>query len=101
MWNELVTQDTFVLPYDVKNVAKKQADELWQKHQKDPPSVRMWILENPELVFQLCKTCPFRFQYIKPRPHPFHLGNPNYVAMWNDDKIWARGFNSIQHNIWH
>jgi hypothetical protein len=49
--NEIVTWDTFVLPFDVRNLAKKWADELWQKHWKDPLSVRMWVLENPELIF--------------------------------------------------
>jgi hypothetical protein len=51
--------------------------------------------------FLLCRTCPFRSQYIKPRWHPFHLGNSNYMEMWYDDKIWPREFNSIWHNIWH
>jgi hypothetical protein len=37
--NEHVTQDTFVLLFDVRNLAKKWAYELWQKHQKDQLSV--------------------------------------------------------------
>jgi len=41
--NELVTHDTFVLPSDVRNLAKKIANELWQKHPKDLISVRMWV----------------------------------------------------------
>jgi hypothetical protein len=49
--NEPITHDTFVLPSNVKNLTKKKADELWQKHPKDLISVRMWVLENLELVF--------------------------------------------------
>jgi hypothetical protein len=30
--NELVSHNTFVLPFEVRNLAKKQANELWQKH---------------------------------------------------------------------
>jgi hypothetical protein len=49
--NGHVTHDTFVLPSDVRNLAKKRANKLWQKHPKDPISVRMHVLENPELKF--------------------------------------------------
>lgn len=41
--NELVMHDTFVLSFDVKNLAKKIVIELWQKHPKDPISVKMWV----------------------------------------------------------
>jgi len=34
--NELMTYETFVLPYDVRNLTKKNNNELWQKHAKDP-----------------------------------------------------------------
>jgi hypothetical protein len=49
--NELVSYDTFVLPSDVRILTKKKTNELWQKHPKDPIRVRMWVLENPDLVF--------------------------------------------------
>jgi hypothetical protein len=35
----------------VRNFAQQQVDELWQKHQKDPISVNMWVLENLDSVF--------------------------------------------------
>jgi hypothetical protein len=41
----------FVLPLNVRNLAKKRVEKLWQKHPKDPISVRMWVLENLELLF--------------------------------------------------
>jgi len=44
--NERVIHDTFVLPFDVRNLAKKKANELWHRHPKDPINVRMWVLEN-------------------------------------------------------
>jgi hypothetical protein len=44
--NEPITCDTFVLPSNVRNLAKKRVDELWQKHPKDPISARMWVFET-------------------------------------------------------
>jgi hypothetical protein len=44
--NEPITQDTFVLPFNVKNLSRKRVDGLWQKHPKDPMSVQMWVMEN-------------------------------------------------------
>ncbi len=59
--NELVTYNTFVLPSNVKNLAKKQASELWQKHCKDPTNVKMWILQNLNLVFSYVQHAPKDF----------------------------------------
>jgi hypothetical protein len=42
--NEPMTRNTFIFMFDVKNLAKKRADELCQKHHKDPINVRMWVL---------------------------------------------------------
>ncbi len=39
--NEPITQDTFVLPSNVKNLSRKKVDDLWQKHPKDPMSVQL------------------------------------------------------------
>jgi hypothetical protein len=49
--NVHVTRDTFVLPQDVRNLSNKMAEDLWQKHEKDVVSVRMWKDENPECMF--------------------------------------------------
>ena len=49
--NGVVTRDTFLLPVDVRNICRKRAEELWEKHPSDPVSVRMWVMENPENVF--------------------------------------------------
>ena len=49
--NGPVTRDTFLLPVDVRNICRKRAEELWEKHPSDPVSVRMWVMENPENVF--------------------------------------------------
>ena len=51
MSNGVVTRDTFLLPSDVRNICRKRAEDLWEKHPKDPISVRMWTMENPENVF--------------------------------------------------
>jgi len=49
--NGVVTRDTLLLPVDVRNICRKRAEELWEKHPSDPVSVRMWVMENPENVF--------------------------------------------------
>jgi len=49
-WNEPIIHDTFVLPFDVKNLTKKKVNELWQKHLKNPINIKMWVTKNPKLV---------------------------------------------------
>lgn len=45
------SRDTFIMPNDVYNLCKKRTTQLWQKHTRDPLSVRMWKEENEESVF--------------------------------------------------
>ena len=49
--NKPCSRDTFIMPDDVYNLCKKRATQLWQKHSRDPLSVRMWKEENEESVF--------------------------------------------------
>ena len=49
--NGLVTRDTFLLPSDVRNICRKRAEDLWEKHPSNPIGVRMWAAENPDNVF--------------------------------------------------
>ncbi len=72
--NEHVTQDTFVLPSDLRNLPKKQVDELWQKHRKDPISVRMWVLENPNSIFFYVQHAPMDLNSQTQDDTPFTLG---------------------------
>jgi hypothetical protein len=37
--NESTIGDTFILPFDVKNLSRKIAYELWQIHPMDPMNV--------------------------------------------------------------
>jgi hypothetical protein len=39
MLNNKANKDTFILPSDVYNLAKKRAEELYQKHKIDAVSV--------------------------------------------------------------
>jgi hypothetical protein len=55
-------------------LAKKWADELWQKHWKDPFSARMWILENLELIFYFVKHAPLDLNIPNQDETPFTLG---------------------------
>jgi hypothetical protein len=45
------TRDTFILPSDVYNLAKKRAQELYEKHKNDAVSVHMRVEENTDAVF--------------------------------------------------
>jgi len=56
--NEPVTRNTFVPLSNAWKLAKKWIDELWQKHYKDPISVRMWVVENPNSVFFYVQDVP-------------------------------------------
>jgi hypothetical protein len=42
----------------MKNLAKKQADELWQKQYKDPINVKMWVLKNLNSVLFYVQHAP-------------------------------------------
>jgi hypothetical protein len=42
----------------MKNLAKKQADELWQKQYKDPINVKMWVLKNLNSIFFYVQHAP-------------------------------------------
>ncbi len=72
--NEPVTQNTFALLFDVRNLAKKRVDELWQKHHKDPISVRMWVLENLNSVFFYVQHAPMDINSQTQDDTPFTLG---------------------------
>jgi hypothetical protein len=72
--NEHVTLDTFVLPFDIKNLAKKKVNELWQKHPKDPINVRMSILENLDPVFYYVQHAPLDLNLLNQDDTPFTLG---------------------------
>jgi hypothetical protein len=71
--NELVSCDTFVFPFDVKILTKKIIDELWQKHPKDPINVRMWVLENHDLVFYYVQHAPLDLNLSNQDDTPFTL----------------------------
>ncbi len=44
--NKPMTHDTFVFPFEVKDLTNKIVDESQEKHLKDPINVQMWILKN-------------------------------------------------------
>ncbi len=72
--NELVICDIFVLPFDVKNLAKKRADELWQKHLKNPINIKMWVMENPKLMFYYVEHALMDLNYTSQDDMPFMPG---------------------------
>ena len=53
MNNQPVTRDTLLLPFNVRNICRKRAEELREKHPSDPNSVRTWVHENPKFVFSI------------------------------------------------
>jgi hypothetical protein len=72
--NKPITQDTFVLPFDVKNLSRKRRNELWQKHPKDPMSVRMWVMENPNSNFYYVEHAPMDLNFPSQNDTQFTLG---------------------------
>jgi hypothetical protein len=58
----------------VRNLAKKQVDELRQKHHKDPISVKMWVLKNPNSVFFYVQHAPMDLNSQTQDDTPFTLG---------------------------
>ncbi len=68
------THDTFVLPFDVKNLAKKRVDKLWQKHPKNPINVRMWVMENPKSMFYYVEHVLMDLNFTSQYHTPFILG---------------------------
>jgi len=72
--NELVTCDTFVLPFDVRNLVKKKVDELWQKHPRDPINVRMWVMKNLDLVFYYVQHALLDLNLLNQDDTPFTFG---------------------------
>jgi hypothetical protein len=71
--NEHVSYDIFVFPSDVRNLTNKIIYELWKKHPKDPISVKMWILENLDLVFYYVQHAPLDLILSNQDDTPFTL----------------------------
>jgi hypothetical protein len=59
---------------DVRNLEKKRVNEVWQKHHKDPINVRMWVLENIDLVFYYVQHAALDFNLQTQDDTPFTLG---------------------------
>jgi len=72
--NVHVTRDTFILHSNVKNLAKKRADELWQKHSKEPITIKMWVMENFEPTFYYVEHALMDFNCTSQDDTPFILG---------------------------
>ena len=48
---EELTRDLFIFEQDIRNVAGRLAIETYKRDNNDAKSVRMWVQENPFLVF--------------------------------------------------
>ena len=46
-----LTRDLFICDQDIRNVAGRLAIETYKRDNNDAKSVRMWVQENPRLVF--------------------------------------------------
>jgi hypothetical protein len=49
--NLVVSRDCFLSEDDVRNVCGLLQKDLYMKHSNDAESIRMWVWENPDLVF--------------------------------------------------
>ena len=89
--NGVVTRDTFLLPVDVRNICRKRAEELWEKHPSDPISVRMWVVENPENVFYYQEHSLLDINSHVQNDSPFTLG---VQSRWQLEMMVKFGHNS-------
>jgi len=64
-----------MMPFDVRNLTKKNIDdhELWQKRFKDPINVKMWVLNNLNLVFYYVQHASLDFNLLTRDDTPFML----------------------------
>ena len=69
-----VDRDTFVLPHDMQNVARKHAEELWQKHPDEIESMKMWKIENSKMVFFYQDHALFDLNVRKQDDTPLSIG---------------------------
>jgi hypothetical protein len=90
--NGVVTRDTFLLPVDVRNICRKRAEELWEKHPSDPVSVRMWVMENPENVFYYQEHDLLDINSQVQDDSPFTLG---VQSEWQLEMMVKFGHNSV------
>lgn len=45
------SRDLFLSIEDIRNICGVRAQQMYKKHENDAESVRMWVRENPEMVF--------------------------------------------------
>jgi hypothetical protein len=69
-------------------LGKKRVDELWQKHRKDPISVRMWVLENLDFVFYYVEHASLDLNIPIQDDTPFTLG---IQTVWQCEMISKYG----------
>jgi predicted cupin superfamily sugar epimerase len=53
---------------------KKRDNEVWQNHRKDPINVKMWLLENIDLVFYYVQHATLDLNLHTQDDTPFKLG---------------------------
>ncbi len=91
--NELVTRDKFFLPLDVKNLAKKRVNKLWQKILRTKLMWELWVLENSKLLFFYLEHAPLDLNLLKQDETPFTLG---IQTIWQSEMIAKFGHGMSQ-----
>lgn len=86
-----VNRDTFVQAQDVRNLAKTRDKALWQRHDSDPTSVKMWVDENPNDVFCYREHGKLDLNRKKQDDTPFTLG---IQTQWQVEMLIKCGHNS-------
>lgn len=90
--NGNVTNDTFLLPYDIRNICWKCVEELvWEKQPSDAISVCMWTLENPNHIFFYQEHLLMDLNYITQSGVPFTIV---IQAEWHLEMIERFGHNN-------
>ena len=85
---EELTRDLFISEQDIRNVAGRLAIETYKRDNNDAKSVRMWVQENPFLVFYYKESGAHVRGVITRENMPFTIG---IQTSWQRDMMLKHG----------
>ena len=85
---EELTRDLFISEQDIRNVVGRLAIETYKRDNNDAKFVRMWVQENPFLVFYYKESCVHVHGAITRENIPFTIG---IQTSWQRDMMLKHG----------
>ena len=85
---EELTRDLFISEQDIRNVAGRLAIETYKRDNNDAKSVRMWVQENPSLVFYYKELGVHVWGAITRDNMPFTIG---IQTPWQEEMMLKHG----------